>query len=568
VRMPIKRDVRPSLRLAPLLLAIALLLGALAAPAHAASSVGPSRTVWPLPNVPPPTYKITSIEAERIALASPVGRKIRAEYPGIPEHVYVAGIHNGVGYWVVEFDGKKIPLGEIEVNGVTGAVEYGYTGWQAANSLTRGHMARLADSWWVWLPLCILFVAPFFDPRRPFRLLHLDLAMLLAFGVSHLFFNQGHVLASVPLVYPVLGYFLARMLWAGFRPRVRREPLMPYARSRWLVAGLVLLVAFRIFVNIANDQVIDVGYAGVAGADRIEHKQPLYVANDAHGDTYGPVNYIAYVPFELVFPNHGDWDSLPAAHAAAIFFDLLVIAVLLMVGRRLRAGPEGRRLGLALAFAWAAYPYTMFTLATNTNDALVAALLLLAFLAVRSPLASGGWLGLGAAAKFAPLALAPLFAVGTGDRRPRSLALFGLALVAVIAVALGVYVPRSGFHDFWASTISYQLHRVSPFSIFTLYPSLDWLKTVLWAGAALLAVLVAFVPRRREPVQVAALAAAVLIATQIPAAHWFYYYIVWFAPFVLIALFAAHEERRPDPEIIVTRIATRDDSPVGALEPA
>jgi hypothetical protein len=547
---------------------VALLLGALAAPAHAATSVAPSKAVWPLPNVLPPKYKVTSNAALRIALASPTGRKLRADYPGIRAQVYIAGINKGIGYWSVEFEGKKMALGEIKVNGVTGTVVGSYTGWQAENALTRGHMAGLADSWWLWLPLCLLFVAPFFDPRRPFRLLHLDLLMLLAFGVSHLFFNQGHVLASVPLVYPVLGYFLARMLWAGFRPRVRREPLIPYARSRWLVAGLVLLVALRIFVNVANNQVIDVGYAGVAGADRIEHKQPLYVANDAHGDTYGPVNYIAYVPFELAFPNHGEWDSLPAAHAASIFFDLLVIAALFMVGRRLRAGSEGRRLGLALAFAWAAYPYTMFALATNTNDALVAGLLLLAFLAIRSPAASGGWLGLGAAAKFAPLALAPLFAVGTGDRRLRSLALFGLALITVIAVALGVYVPRSSFHDFWASTISYQVHRVSPFSVFTLYPSLDWLGPVLWAGAALLAVLVAFVPRRREPVQISALAAAVIIATQIPAAHWFYFYIVWFAPFVLIALFAAHEERRPDPEIIVTRIATRDDAPVGALEPA
>jgi uncharacterized membrane protein len=314
--------------------------------------------------------------------------------------------------------------------------------------------------------------------------------------------------------------------------------------------------------------VIDVGYAGVAGADRIEHKLPLYVANGAHGDTYGPVNYIAYVPFELIFPNHGEWNSLPAAHAASIFFDLLVIAALFMVGPRLRAGPEGPRLGLALAFAWTAYPYTLFALATNTNDALVAGLLLLAFLAMRSPLARGGWLGLGAAAKFIPLALAPLFAVGTGDRRVRSLGLFALALVGVIGLSLGLYVPRSSFHDFWASTIGYQLDRLSPFSLFTIYPSLHWLQLVLWGVAAALALLVAFVPRRRTPVQIAALAAAVIVATQLPAGHWFYFYVVWFAPFVLISLFASHEPRRPDPEIIVTRIGRPDEDLAGVLEHA
>jgi len=43
--------------------------------------------------------------------------------------------------------------------------------------------------------------------------------------------------------------------------------------------------------------------------------------------------------------------------------------------------------------------------------------------------------------------------------------------------------------------------------------------------------------------QVAALGAAVLIATQLVAIHWFYLYIVWFAPFVLVALFGEYETR-------------------------
>ena len=47
---------------------------------------------------------------------------------------------------------------------------------------------------------------------------------------------------------------------------------------------------------------MDVGYASVIGADRITHKQDLYVDNAIHGDTYGPVTYLAYVPFELALP--------------------------------------------------------------------------------------------------------------------------------------------------------------------------------------------------------------------------------------------------------------------------
>ena len=46
--------------------------------------------------------------------------------------------------------------------------------------------------------------------------------------------------------------------------------------------------------------------------------------------------------------------------------------------------------------------------------------------------------------------------------------------------------------------------------------------------------------------QVAALAAAVMIAIEMTADHWFYLYIVWFAPLVLVALFAAHDRALPE----------------------
>ncbi len=60
---------------------------------------------------------------------------------------------------------------------------------------------------------------------------------------------------------------------------------------------------------------------------------------------------------------------------------------------------------------------------------------------------------------------------------------------------------------------------------------------MLVAFAGLLALAVAFVPRRKSPMQVAALAAAVMVAIELTAEHWFYLYIVWFAPLVLVASF-------------------------------
>lgn len=47
---------------------------------------------------------------------------------------------------------------------------------------------------------------------------------------------------------------------------------------------------------------------------------------------------------------------------------------------------------------------------------------------------------------------------------------------------------------------------------------------------------VAFVPRRRSLTQVAALAAAVMIAVEPTAEHWFYLYIPWFVGLALPAI--------------------------------
>jgi hypothetical protein len=382
--------------------------------------------------------------------------------------------------------------------------------------------------------------------------------VMLAFGLSHVFFNRGEIGVSAPLVYPVLVYLLVRVLFAGFRPRRPAGPLVPHAPLTLLLVGLVFLTAFRIGLNIADSNVIDVGYAGVVGADRIVDGDPLYgpgFSDDVErGDTYGPVNYLLYVPFEQAMPWSGRWDDLPAAHGAAISFDLLVLGGLLLLGRRLRPGREGTALGVALAYAWAAYPYTTFVLESNSNDSLVALGCVGALLAasLSRDYAAGLWTGvalaLGAAAKFVTLALAPPFA----RREPL---VYGAALLLALVATVAPFVPDGGLRELYDRTIGYQAGRPSPFSIWGQVDSLDWLQTVLKVAAAGLALLVAFVPRRPDLRQTAALGAAVLIAIQLVATHWFYLYIVWFVPFVLVALFAAHGRpaREPVPEAAVER---------------
>jgi hypothetical protein len=534
-------------------LGLALVLAATAAPALAAGTGAIDQLKLPvLKDKPPSGYRLTSVQAVQIANRDP---KVIAERHkhAIRPYAYVKRPRS----WQVSYfrDGKE--LVQVTLDDPTGAVLESWSGPQVAWRMARGYEGAFAgkvNAPYVWLPLCALFLAPFLSFRRPFRLLHLDLAVLLAFGASHYYFNRADIDTSVPLVYPVLAYLLARLLWEGFRrrPRPAVRGRLTWVPTVWLVMGLIFLMGFRIALNVADSNVIDVGYAGAIGADRIEHGRGLYHGDfpkdNEHGDTYGPVNYLVYVPFDLALPWSGKWDKVAPAHGAAIFFDLLTVAGLLVLGRRLRAGPRGRALGVALAYAWAAFPYTLFTMNSNSNDTLVAAVLVWALVALRSPPLRGVLLGLGAAAKFVPLALAPLFATaGDGERHWRGAALFSLALVAVFVGAFLPFVLHVSLREVWDRTLGYQVGRESPFSIWGQHHALEPLWTAVKAAAVGLALLVAFVPRRKTGAQVAALGAAVLVAFQIAAAHWFYLYIVWFLPFALVAFFCRYVDE-PAPE--------------------
>ena len=75
---------------------------------------------------------------------------------------------------------------------------------------------------------------------------------------------------------------------------------------------------------------------------------------------------------------------------------------------------------------------------------------------------------------------------------------------------------------------------------------LEWLHSLVKVAAVLLAIVVAFLPRTRSLTQVAALAGAVTIAIQLTLEHWFYLYIPWFLPMLLLAM-AVTATRTADP---------------------
>ncbi len=502
-------------------------------------------------DIPPAGRRLSADQVLEIAGRLPKMRKVRSEYRGSYGGAYLKGAF----HWQVSYfsKGGKKEIGQVILDDTTGRVLEQWTGFQVAWSMARGYpgaFGRHVDALYVWLPLCLLFFAPFFDFRRPLSMLHLDLAVLLLLSVSLAFFNHGRIYASVPLSYPPLLYLLARMIWLLRRPRPGRRsprPLKLLVSPWWLAMGVVFLIGFRIALNVIDSNVVDVGYAGVIGAERIVDGKSLYghyPADNEHGDTYGPVNYELYLPFQQTFGWSGTWDDLPAAHAAAIFFDLLAVGLLFLLGRRMR----GPTLGIALAYAWVSFPFTLFVLECNSNDTLVADLILLALLAAsyRGRVATGArgvFSALAGLTKFAPLALAPLLATDAlrsvpARSRPLRGLLFLLGFVFAGALAVIPAFAHDSLHTIYERTIVYQSNRGSPFSVWGLY-GLQSEQHVFEVLVVLFAVAVALVPRRQDLVGLAAGCGAVMIALELALEHWFYLYVPWFFPLVMLALLGA-----------------------------
>jgi hypothetical protein len=551
---------------------VAALLGSFAAPAAHAQTAesGGSPALLPKapsdPNAlsrpqrldtPPPDHRLAGAQARRIAGRNDKVQAALRKYPTARPEVFLKGPSRWQVSWFTPGVGDaRKEVAQVYVDDLTGGITEAWTGPQVAWTMARGYpgaFGRKVNSPWVWIPLSVLFVLPFFDWRRPLRLLHLDLLVLVAFGVSVAFFNDANIDASVPIAVPPLVYLLARMLWLGRRRRRTAgedpdpaPPLRPLVPVTWLAVALIFLVGFRVGLNLTSSNVIDVGYSGVIGADRLMDGTKVYghfPKDDEHGDTYGPFAYAAYVPFEQALPWSGKWDDLPAAHAAAITFDLLTMALLFLVGMRIR----GPGLGIVLAYAWAAWPFSLYALNCNTNDSLVAALGALALLVAARPAARGATAALAGLSKLGSLGLVPLLATHgarAGTWR-RTIVAFGLAFaVTALLIWAPILLRGESLSTIYDRTVGFQASRGAPFSVWGLY-DLPVPQHVWQAAAALFALGAAFIPRRRDVIGLAAIAAAITIALQLGLTYWFYLYLVWFFPFAAVALFGRY--RVPDP---------------------
>ncbi len=461
--------------------------------------------------------------------------------------------------------GKEIAT--VGVDDKSWVLNYVYTGDQVGWNMARGvkgAYGKQANYWWIWLPLSLAFAAAFWRADRLISLRNLDILALLGFLVSHGFYRQGIVLEAVVLWYPPLIYLFVRTLLMGFGigERVERTSNLPM----WLLMVLAGLAGGLVMALNVDARVIDVGYAGVVGADRILDGTIPYgnmPSDVGTGDTYGPLNYLLYVPFVLMFGYSGEWDFLPAAHALTLFSFVAGAMALFITGYRL----SGREGAAALIFAWAAFPYTVYATNNNTNDIIVAAIAAIGLAAAASPIARGASVAAGFAVKLYPLILGPLWISYDGLKR-KPIVDFVLGGAGVVLLTFWVVLldghPFKAFEVFYERTLNFQGDRVSPWTIYTQVPQTSFLQKPVMAGVIFLGLLVAFVPRRKSLRRLAALSAALVIAFQLTVNYWFYAYIVWFEPFVFVALLLATNEKTALDSSQPSAISGQQDEEVAA----
>ena len=494
-------------------------------------------------------------EAIRIARAARLVRHTARQFGGISVLTATAHWKDGVTWEVTFWKGKHHVI-RADVADRTGVVAGVYTGYGIDWEMARGSRSAFGGSFstpYVWYAAMALFALVMIDRRRLRSWRNVDVLILLSFGISQECYHHGALAWSVPLAWLSLAVLFVRAcVWfvRGVKPVVRDDD---GGRTWWRrdmpVWLLALIVVFaggvRYGINIWGSSVVDVGYAGVAGAQALIDGTSPYghmPQDNQHGDTYGPLNYALYVPAAAIWNSADDnvWElGLPAAHAVAIASDVVACLMLWLIGWRWWSA----RAGALLAAGWMTYPYTGWVLCSNVNDTIIAAFILAALLALPRAWLRGALIAAAGAVKFLPLlALGVVAHAGIRHRFRQRLQVAGGA-AAVIALSAGsLMLFPHGLHAFWKATFGFQLTRDSPFSPWGMY---GWHTGQRIAQGLLIAACIAaaWVPQRRDARQIAGGLVAVMCGAQLVLQHWFYLYIPWFIGPALVVIVAAQESR-------------------------
>ena len=303
----------------------------------------------------------------------------------------------------------EIALGKVD--DADGGVSEAWTGPQVAWKMARGRVGsfggKVLNAWWAWIPLSVVFFLGLVDRRRLRSWHTLDLLALAVVRGLALVLQPGRGLreraarraaACVPRS--------SAPSWIGFRGRAAQPGALagPCGCSRPRPSSSAGL---RIGLNVETPRgVIDVGYAGVIGADRILDGQAPYghmpveercapaglPTPTARSATGSRRTAAASRPTRAATPTARSPTSPTCPPSLLRLVGQVGFAARcprdgdrVRPARRARPPPRrpalrrDARWAVALAFGWVAFPFTAYALNANTNDAIMPAILVWGF---------------------------------------------------------------------------------------------------------------------------------------------------------------------------------------------
>lgn len=461
--------------------------------------------------------------------------------------------------------------------------------FSADEGLRRSTMPAQAGVLWIAAIVALMVAFDYGRPKNPRNVELLALLSLgfLLFNVMRFFdlLNNGVYFRVMDLVFTgIVGVSLglvALALWRVRRPHT--EDWRPNLPTRALVTLTLLLLTINVGIGLFTPP-DDAGFYTNLGAQRLRERgrfpygDPL-LTNSA-GAGYGPVLYLAHLPYQFIFNlrpiNHteptredlaaGATYYLPPAMATqltTVTFHLIGVAALVTIGLRL-AGPQVAW-GLAALYCGSAYVMGVgggresiggMTFISHIAPPSVA---LLAFAALPRPAAAGALLLAAAATVFYPVLFVPAWLGHYWDRRQDALRF--LAGLTVAGLLLGIPVLMLSQALPGRSVLSTVIHEsvghhqgtdtygLSTFGFWGQRGGIrEWLRQPLVAGEFttspmfMLTILPAagmfFAARRTTPQQLALLTGALGILAQWSKIHGTGVYVNWYYPFFLIGLFA------------------------------
>jgi hypothetical protein len=404
---------------------------------------------------------------------------------------------------------------------------------------------------WIYLS-SLLTIAIYFKFSRLWSLRNLDLLALIALAPGLLLVEQTGSAQRLGYIwlFSTGGFFMARLL---MDPMMVRRPLLePNLSPGGLTFICVSLLVF-LLVNVLTKDITD---ADLDGPRRLRallarSDSPADQASLAkHGPGYPLLHLLPAIPMRpLVQPDKQLSEErgrymidAATSRAMAIFSHLAVVIGLVLIGVR---HFDNIRTGIAAATLYLLLPYTA-EMTGQVAHVLPGALLVLAVLAYRRPLASGMLLGLAIGTIYYPVFLLPLW---FSFYWHRGLLRFGIGVISMLALVVATLAFTSadfasflaqakqmfgwtslsldGVEGFWASSDSISPYRLPVLAAFVMLS----LSFVLW-------------PAQKNLGTLLSCSAAVMLGTQFWHAQGGGLYMGWYLPLLLLTIFRPNLEDR------------------------